>query len=114
MELAARVAEQAAGDVVIARCQLGRDRPAQAGRDILALLHHQNAVENLPFDGPARSVDDLEGGSAGWYRDLVGIAAAIGDGDRQRMLRHCRCGALRSLRGGIEQDAGDDHQKGGP
>ena len=62
---AARIAEQAAGDLVGAGHQLGGERLRDAGCDVLALGHHHHAVEDLPLDRAVGLVDDLEGAPAG-------------------------------------------------
>ena len=109
VQLAARVAEQAAGDVVVAGAQLDAHGLGEARRDVLALLHHHDAVQDLPFQRPVGIVDDAEGGAASRHGDLVGLADLALNGDRDHIalfLRGLLLGLLRGIPEGAQ--AGDD------
>ena len=73
MQLAARVAEQPAGDVVLARSQLHRHLRREAGRDVLALLDDHHAIEDFPLQRAIGLVDDGEGGAPRRHGDVVGL-----------------------------------------
>ncbi len=110
MQGATRVAEQAAGDRVIAGSQIGIDHLAQPRRNVFPLFNHQHAIENFPFDGAFRAVDDAEGILARRHCQHIRLTVAgvnIDHGFSAGIGRALFCG---DLRGVIEQPACGNHQ----
>jgi len=107
---AARVAEQAASDRIVARLQVGVDHLAQARRDVFPLFDHQHAVENFPLDRTLGAVDDAETGAAGRHRQGIRLATVWMDVDDDFVVVVLTLGGGH-VRGVPEQPAGGDHQQ---
>ena len=105
---AARIAQQAAGNGVITGREVGVDHLAEAGSNVLALFDHQHAVEDFPFDGALRGVDDTETVKAGRHGQRIRFATVGVNRHRDFIAVHLAFGRSQ-LRGVIEQPAGRDH-----
>ena len=108
MELAARVAEQAASNGVITGVERGIDHLTQTGGNVFALFDHQHAVEDFPLHRTVGAVDDAKAGMPGRYRQGVGFAGVAVDGHRDFIVVGLAL-AGGQLRGVVEQASGGDH-----
>ena len=110
MQGAAWVAEQSAGDRVIAGLQIGVDHLAQARRDVFALFDNQHTVEDFPFHRAVGAVDDAETGAAGRHGQRIRLATA-----RVNVHHHFVVIVLTfgrgHFRGVPEQATGGDHDE---
>ncbi|MCY1376146.1 hypothetical protein D9M69_636160 [compost metagenome] len=86
MQRAARVAQQAASDRVIAGHQVGVDHLAQAGGDVFPFFDHQHAIEDFPLNGAVRVVDDAETGATGRHRQCIRLAAVRVNGHQHFVM----------------------------
>ncbi|MNR01322.1 hypothetical protein D3C85_1171230 [compost metagenome] len=105
---AARIAQQSAGDRVVAGQQVGVDHQAQAWCDVLAFFDHQNAVEDFPFNGTVGAVDDAETGATGRHRQGIRLAAVRVNRHQHFIVVGLALGGGH-FRGVVEQAAGGDH-----
>ena len=108
MQGAAWVAQQAAGDGVVARQQVGVDHLAQARRNVFALFDHQHAVKDFPLHRAIRTVDDAKTRTARRYGQGVGFAGVGVDDHGDFVVIDLALGGGQ-LRGVVEQAAGGDH-----
>ena len=108
MQGAARVAQQATGNGVVAGQQVGVDHLAQAWGDVFPLFDHQHAVEDFPLHRAVGAVDDAKAGMSCWYRQGVGFAGVAVDGHRDFIVVGLAL-AGGQLRGVVEQASGGDH-----
>ena len=108
MQGAARVAQQATGNGVVAGQQVGVDHLAQAWGDVFPLFDHQHAVEDFPLHRTVGAVDDAKAGMPGRYRQGVGFAGVAVDGHRDFIVVGLAL-AGGQLRGVVEQASGGDH-----
>ncbi len=113
VQSAVRVGQQAAGDAVVARLQVGVNYHAQARCDVLALFEHHHAVEDFPFNRAFRAVDDTKRSLASRHRQRIGFTVVGVDGDRGFRAVVDQALVRGQLRGVVEQAAGRDHQDHG-